>query len=467
MAATAAISALSGLNDDGTRSQSGSGDGSSQPRSKRVKTGSAVAVVKGSITIENPAPIDNLPYEIRQLIISCFEDDVYTLLNLLLVSKVWYVTLMHGRQAEEDWHKRCLRMAPHLKRKKAGLKTWHTNFIDLLHNNCMGCHHNYGDYAVGAYLLYGFTFLKICHQCWQVSEPLMKYITEEQAEARCGEVSDVILRHVPRLPYGWNPDNPRFWSLAHMLEAAVDQAVIRRQKEDQLFANLTSNCPSEQYSTLQLAIAHCRDEQLPRCSALNEAVKGLREAESPESTHFDTILTIFESLINVVSARDAFLAEHDIEEESARPTFGDCFDRNSSDETWIDALVLKKTDVQQYLQAVLQSKKLLDEAELAHRLCYLEDLQMEKQAEQGERERREWPYEEQYCIFSDCDTIATSCCSHICCGSHCPGPCIRHDKPYPVPLTTGPEAIKEQEQQEQSTGTPHTIDAHEQQVAGA
>lgn len=167
VAADAAIASLS--------SESGDADSTPdppfQPKSKRAKfdLSGAVAISDNAVIIQQPATIDSLPYEIRRQILSYFDDDQYTVLNLMLVSKVWYVTLRHRKQAELDFRNRCNRMGA--KRKSAGCRTWHATWIDLLHKKCVRCYTPTG-FNIGSYLLYGFKFLMSYEICRLRSGPM-------------------------------------------------------------------------------------------------------------------------------------------------------------------------------------------------------------------------------------------------------------------------------------------------------
>lgn len=141
---------------------------------------------------------------------------------------------MHGKQAEEDWHKRCRRIAPDLKRKKVGLTTWHANFIHLLHDRCMNClEYASSTYSqnIGRFLLYGFTFLKLCRDCQGGGYPVhtsLTPITVAQAKEKRKDY-EAVLGKVPRFTVVTDPFRQEW--LTCILEAAIDQAMILAERK--------------------------------------------------------------------------------------------------------------------------------------------------------------------------------------------------------------------------------------------
>lgn len=435
-AATAVITALSNLKDDGTPRRSLDTAGSLEPNSKRVKIGKAVKSHNGGIVIEQPAPIDNLPYEIRQHIVNYFEDDCYTLLTLPLVSKVWYVTLMHGKQAEEDWHKRCMRIDPDLKRKKVCLTTWHANFIYLLHDRCMNCfrHTSSKDSQknIGQFLLYGLTFLRLCKHCQSGRYPMhtsLTYITVAQAKEKWKDY-EAVLSKVLRFTVQTN-----HWQTC-ILDAAIDQAMILRRREDDRFKVLIPNGPSEHAEMLQKAIAYSRDGMVPKCGKLDSAVTILRKADALEESHYVAIVNLFTAMNKLFSAREIFFQQHGIKVESAMPTLEQCaHTRGLGCKRWIDALATSEVEPEVYLQAVLAVKLLQEQAVLQMHYAKMERSRTTKITQKEYRDLgHDWSYHGHLCTTIDCDNDATAYCAGVQCSRHCLGPCLLHGKPYPVAL---------------------------------
>lgn len=404
-----------------------------------------MAIIDGSVTIPKPAPIDRLPYELRQLVISYLDDDAYTLLNLTLVSKVWYVTLTNGKQAEEDWHRRCKRMDA--KRKSLRCPTWYLTFIDLLHKRCILCFHSRQLFALEPFMPYGFKFLKLCEQCpssnkdgpmsripigaMKTSDPKLA----DHLSVACGfwvyDCYSFMRYYIPRLNA----------TATHMLQVTVDQAKVRFDKEENVWRTLVETCPLvEKKTVLAAAIAHVREKTAPSCQALDEATKTLRETVLPQLEQYSPVIRFFELMQAVLAARDEFFEEHKIDTEKAYPELRTLTHLEEGvSKPWLEAIVLGRKTKEDYLDVVLQHKKEREEEAERRRLARLEILRYQKELD--EVARHFGPYVHSLCIMVDCPERASRYCSQVKCRRHCIGPCLRHEKPFPCAFLTEEESV--------------------------
>lgn len=337
----------------------------SQSSNKRPKKASRVTPGGlGSASSPPVAPINKLPYEIRQLIISYLDDDAFTLLHLLLVSKVWYTTLTRGKQAEEAWARRCQRMG--VKNKCQGQKTWHRSFVELLHRRCVYCFARRPKHEAGVWLLYGFKFLKLCNACCSFDRPgPMQLVYTQDLESKHPDLSQLL----SALPYN-HPPVPGIYvikpySELHMefatLRTTVHQVKIHLERESAIFEEVIRRCqPKSKRSAVRAAIAYVRGEGNLECKPLMEAVSVLRHSEATTPTHYSIVITLFENLRNVFDTMLTFFEEHDIDLSAYSPEITSiraiCQGAKSENESYIDAMVTGDLSVADYLQTVLQNK---------------------------------------------------------------------------------------------------------------
>lgn len=336
----------------------------SQSSNKRPKKASRVTPGGlGSASSPPVAPINKLPYEIRQLIISYLDDDAFTLLHLLLVSKVWYTTLTRGKQAEEAWARRCQRMG--VKNKCQGQKTWRGSYVELLHRRCVCCFARRPKHEAGSWFLYGFTFLRLCHAClsleFERSGPMQLIYLQDLANKHPDLQQPLIAlpNLCPAIPFVWTVTLEKKGFAA--LRTTFHQAHIHAEKESAVYEDLVRQCrPRNKKTILRAAFAHVAKSEPPKCEPLEQAVSILRHARPPTPAQYADVVTLFEALRSVVTATRVFFEEHDVDPSKYSPDFTSVRttgeDAKPANQTFIDAMVTGDLPVADYLQTVLQNK---------------------------------------------------------------------------------------------------------------
>jgi len=377
-------------------------------KAKKQQHDLAVAHDHGGVLIEKPAPIDNLPYEIRRNIILYL--DPYSVLNMLLVSKSFYLTLRQSSQAEKDWERLC--KATGAKRKSPGKMTWHANFLHLLHKHCVICLESTNE-EVGQLLLYGFKNFVACKKCQSLHGPMhldtptklaLKYgLTLEHLQTipRCsyrGSRKPVYRNHTLQDPWIARTDQ------VYVLDAAVCQLKLHVTKMEPI---LLRDCPFDQ-ELLSKALEHSEIPHDLNCVVLNRAVATLRLTPSPLETHYMTVISLYQAFQTILDSLRDFEAQGGTEMSGSVPKLDSVW-CSLANVNWIDALVLGKTTFDKYVEAVRQEKAKRDE--LLRRV----------------REEQEAEYERFNRICGQCDGLAAKECVYSRCARCCPGDCYRHE----------------------------------------
>lgn len=439
-AAVVADAAINALSSNEIENDTSRADASFQGRNKRakVKPSSVVAVSQSSILIEQPAPIDRLPYEIRRQIISYIEDDTYTILNLMLVSRVWYVTLRNGDQAELDFQRRCHNMGA--KRKSSGRPTWHATWIDLLHKKCAYCYAT-TKFNIGNHLLYGFKYLMICESCFHARGPL-EAINIDQFREMTSTMPYLNLAQLPIFlpdfhPSRRPPSDP--WEMLyrssqeepHVLKAAIAQKLCQRAQEfvkiEKFIDDYTSD--PETRRLLRGACIHSRNKVEPRCSLLDKLVQDVLEDNGSEKKSFVKIEEVYGRIQNIPSLLEDMVHEHNIDRLAMWPRLKDtCASTDiPSSVSWLEAIAGGDVQLDQYFKAVLEHKEMLAKAAEEHRQRELESLQREKSRNEEVQMSGDWA-QNPLCMATACPYLAENYCSQVCCIRCCAGPCILHGK---------------------------------------
>jgi hypothetical protein len=327
------------------------------PKCKRAKFRTlAISASEGTITIEKPASIDRLPYELRLQIIGYVENDAYTLLNLLLVSKIWYLTLMQSEQAEKNWERLCRRM--NTKRKAKGHPTWHSTFIYLLHKYCVVCLKQ-AKWPLGKLLVKGFRFIMVCHGCQWLPGPMHLQPFYKLAKRYGLNLEDMV--KLPRLREIEGPGLLRHSELAESpafrvldWRATLDEPVRQLQiwSEDRRSLVLQS-CPSTiDEATLSQALEYSRKHLGPSSCILNRAIVRLKSAEVPEEHLYASVVAIFERIREVLDLAHKYVEAHGSRAASGKqitgPNLGEHLDLYHSS-SLVDAIISDERISQFYL----------------------------------------------------------------------------------------------------------------------
>lgn len=309
LAATAAITALSSVQGDGKHDPTDA-PFNALPKSKRTKFRTlAISTSEGAITIEKPASIDRLPYELRVQIISYVEDDAYTLLNLLLVSKIWYLTLMQSEQAEKNWMRLCKIMGA--KRKSKGRLSWHSTLVYLLHKHCIGCFAK-ARCPVGLLFVRGFKFLVICDECRITPGPWQLQSFRILAEKYSLNFEDML--EVPRC-FTLNRDYFERWTWEEDhcqgeldMGSTLDGPVRQLQAWSKMrHSSLVDGCPPTiDKGALLQALEHSRERLDPPSSLLNRAIVQLKLAETPDEHLYGSVVDIFKKIGRILEVEGGY-----------------------------------------------------------------------------------------------------------------------------------------------------------------
>lgn len=127
------------------------------------KRARALPIATGLVDIRKPAPIDQLPTEIRHIIIDYLEYEVHSILCLSVVSKIWYLTLASGKEGETRWHRKCLRQMK-VKRRSAGCPTWFQTFVHQMNRRCSSCF-DISFEEPPSHLYNQWPSIRVCEQC--------------------------------------------------------------------------------------------------------------------------------------------------------------------------------------------------------------------------------------------------------------------------------------------------------------
>lgn len=321
-------------------------------KSKAKKRKLAIAFRNDGVIISDPAPIDRLPYELRREILQHL--DAYSLLNMLLVSKIWYLTLMQSQQAERDWENLCRRMGA--KKKSPGQLTWHANFMNLLHKRCVYCFEP-STQALGQSLLYGFRYLVVCDECEYFLGPFSVHTLPCLAEKHGLNLED--LQTVPitsstRQKVKFVPRTLRDPWLSHkdLSHCATDAAVCQLKLSlEKLQPMLLANCPSNR-DLFQQACDHSAKHIYPVSVRLNRAIATLRLKPDRDDDDYFKVIGHYQAMVEILYAlRKAFNDRRMRLLETVTPSLDSVWS-SLLKKTWIDALALGDTTLEKYIRAV-------------------------------------------------------------------------------------------------------------------
>lgn len=212
------------------------------------------------------------------------------------------------------------------------------------------------------------------------------------------------------------------------LSAAIDLAKVRAEKEYEHSKVLVANAPqSIKATSLQDAFSYVRHGKQPQLSKLTRAVRNLQAAAVPTVEDYLKVITVYEPLQAILSERDKFLQENNIDVAQARPTLlaktdlgqrGRRYDRKR----WINFLMQGVIEVDFYLQEVK------DEAARREVYNMTRSRQLRRKKLQQKKWREAGKSYQSYCIISDCEQYVLPKCSQIMCDRHCMGPCVLHEE---------------------------------------
>lgn len=359
----------------------------------------------------------------------------------MLVSKVWYVTLRHGKQAELDFKKRCAEMGA--KRKSSGCPTWHATWIDLLHKRCHTCHEP-ASLHIGRNLLHGFTFLMSCFSCLRQAGPLQAIYYHENLPIFKELPPYLQIEHVPMFctrGYGQRPPPPHWFtwqcpdrytlhSCPYVLKAAISQKLLLRAQEDDQIQKLIDKHFSDSDSR-QLVIEACtysRKVEQPSCSLLNGLVKALLEDDGIGDEHFLQITEVYRRIREIPSLLKKVMLDNDIVAEHAWPRLESTYPGSDSvPKPWLEAIAAGEVAIDAFFSALLNHKEEQVKAEEESRLKKIKEAQQLKTLQEKLRQSGDWAIRP-LCVGTACLERAEKYCSQICCKNCCTGPCILHGK---------------------------------------
>lgn len=294
-------------------------------------------------------PFDTLPGEIKLLIINYINDDTYTLLNLLLVSKAWNAVLMRGESADNAWEGRFRTISNRKSFKKR--KTWHSRYVKLLHGRCIVCFmkiESGGDKAeesVGLLLLRGFKWIKVCLNCQSKPGPMR--ITTALTLARKYNLTYEELENVPRCSRSckrYNDNWPPTLYQAHreacdrkvcMLDAAVAQLKLDLLKKE---ASIIALCPFEK-SIFTSALSHSRANHCPSSRVLNEALAEILLCDNPTKEQYEAVKRYYTGLQRILYQLPTVIEETDEYDDQEDKILRFLLGKRSGGYTWLDALL--------------------------------------------------------------------------------------------------------------------------------
>lgn len=355
------------------------------------------------------------------MIVEYLDDDPYTVLNLLLVSRIWYLTLTFGKSAEDHWKRRCNVIASQ-KRKTAGCKTWKETFFHMLHRRCIHCY-SVTKKSIGHLLLVGYKFLKACNRCMgRHGFGPLSIVSQEDAL----EEYDITQYQLDRLPYryedeeaaeayfaydlSWREEKPK----EEYLRAAIHQLICRMGARDLLIEGITSCVGKEDEAYLQMAFswASSTNVKLLPCPTLFKLVKTYRSCGSEGKE--DCKKALVDLMKHVCDAMLQIETELDELEEFTwpDPELSDVVLCEGSKIYWIDAIANKKLTPEDYIDAYRKLKAKREEEE---------EKELERAAEREEREL------DRLCGCGARNAIDCSygLCYH-CCKTSYRGECPRH-----------------------------------------
>ena len=350
---------------------------------------------KKTILIKKPAPIDVLPVELRLKIISYLDQEPYTLLNILLLSRIWYLTLMHGPHAEQAWKRRCELFGAENESPNCN---WHQTFIQLLHDNCISCFRR-GTIDIGRYLLHGFTFIKACRSCWD--EPGDIYMVKTRKALKHQQLHKADLEKCPTGYYiretlmqrrqyeehyassgrchGRQAQPPP----AYILNIAVNQLSLKLEDGRLHAIQVMADAGLDEAAYFE-ALLHSQECQAPKYKVLEEKITEVKKAKRPTQAHFAAVIEAYKTVKSLVREIEEAFAKSALEEDRKVPCHSHLTEIAGScllwSVCWLDALLDGNKTVDDYVFHTLLKRTRQRELE--------EDPEKRRQ-QQREEERQE------------------------------------------------------------------------------
>lgn len=296
------------------------------------------------------AAINKLPLELRLQIIQYVTNDAFTILNLLLVSKIWYTTLTSGKLAERMWKDRCLYMG--MKKKAPLCRTWYTTYLDALHKRCACCF-RMSNNRIGSLMISGYKWMRACQSYRDRPGPLHVQLISTAAiqygvtledlitmpacfESSRGEAKTLELDETdPRIRY----------SLLYVLETSVAQMKLMLEAKK---LETIETSPVDK-RLLAHAINHSRAILFPPSRALNEAVATLHLHDSPTTRHYEDVIHLYQAIESTLNEVEAVTVSGGMDADVAVRLL---LSTRRSQWTWLDSMILGKMSMSTFLAAL-------------------------------------------------------------------------------------------------------------------
>lgn len=371
------------------------------------------------------------------MILSYIDNDPFTILNLMLVSKVWYLTFTCGRNAEDNWMRRCHAMAG-ITRKVGQCKTWRESYIKLLHGRCIHCFKPtspVNNSHIGRLLFEGYTFIVTCSECSrQVCAGPLVAISEETAMKDYKVKKDQLQKLRHQSPT-WNYLRGNGGSKRY-LRAAVEQLAWRNMAREALLQKITS-CASETddgaYLKMAIDLASKPSARLLPCPTVlaRLVVKHIPYMDDDDGSLRERIVEVMRHICAVLLEIGDQLASNE-KSSLLYPRLEDRVTLEDIKMNWIDAFMEEKVTAKDYVDAC-RAVELKHEQEEEMKLKRQEEEKKEKlrrQEEEKELKMRRLAMKE---IVMDaarrcgCGNTNAKDCQYGLCGGCCAGPdCKRH-----------------------------------------
>lgn len=164
-------------------------------------------------------------------ILTQLDDDIYTIISCMMVSKTFLDSMSIHNDPEKDWERRCRKMGA--MKRSPGCKTWKETYLQIARRRCARCFRT-TTAKLGLLLVTGPTFIVVCELC-QLRPGRYQVITSTSAVRQW----PILDGYLGNLLHKWRKVDDEYWVRDH-LRSSVLKLVRRLNRQQQQQQNAQS-----------------------------------------------------------------------------------------------------------------------------------------------------------------------------------------------------------------------------------